>query len=1238
MAPAVPRIPANGHIPATSNSELASLDAAKFVTMDDRANLEDGKEATLSFGSHETKITDGDKLGDGVKKLTPFQAYVRVFTYSSTTDRVLMGIALVAALASGTAMAMLNLVLGDFIAVLGDFSGGEFDMGNFLDSVSRYALYFVYLGIARIFLVYVFSLLSTLSAYRITRNIRRAYLRAALSQEIAFFDQGDSGAIAAQATSNGALIQAGISEKLAQVFQTLATFIACFVIAFVVHWKLTAIIICIVPAIVILVGIGAVFDARIESQVLNVHAQAGSYAEGVLASVRTVKAFGLRSRLVDSFDSYLTQALHLGLKKNVIYGFMIAVHYFTTYAGMGLAFWQGINMYARGDIDSIGTVFTVLMSVLIAASMLSSVAPNIMAFTRAATAAAQLFSLIDRESNINPFSVDGEKPDSVTGSVELRGVNFTYPARPGTKVLDDFSLHVPAGKVTALVGASGSGKSTIIGLLERWYNPSSGSITLDDIPIEKLNLRWLRTNVRLVQQEPILFNGTVFENIANGLVGTKWEDAPREKQLELAKLAAEVSFAHQFIMDLPQGYDTRIGERGGMLSGGQKQRIAIARSVVSSPKVLLLDEATSALDPHAEGVVQQALDRASAGRTTIVIAHKLATIRHASNIVVMSKGSIVEQGTHQSLLTINGTYAKLVEAQNLSPASSSENSDFSSDSQSEDGVLDGSFVSKSPTEPNTSDQRKLEVLGSRDDFDSHKFFGAVSAILRVIKAAPELKFHFSLLFASSILAAAQFPGQALLLGHVMSVFNYTGPQMVTQGNFFALMFFVMGIGIALVYCVLGYTSNTVLNRKFRKEIFNSILRQDVQFFDREENTLGALASRLESHPQAILDLMGINIIIIFVALVSVVGCSIMGIIISWKLGLVVVFAGVPPMLLGGIVRLRIDAKLDRDNSKRFSSSAAIASEAILAIRTVSSLAIEEHILFSYMNQLDEAVHESTIPLIHAMIWNSLAQSADYFVLALGFWWGSTLSSRGEVTFYQFIVSFMGTFFAGQSAGQIFGFSSNITKGVNATNYLFWLKGLQPLITETPENHDRVPKNDVEDISFEAVKFCYPLRSDQNVLQGINLKIEAGEFVAFVGASGCGKSTMIALVARYYDPISGTIRIDGEPLPGLNPHEYRKQLALVQQEPFLYPGSIHENISLGLPEVQATGTQIEVACRNANIWEFICSLPDGLQTPCGASGSKLSGGQRQRLAIARALIRDPKVLLLDEATSALDTES
>jgi ATP-binding cassette subfamily B (MDR/TAP) protein 1 len=261
------------------------------------------------------------------------------------------------------------------------------------------------------------------------------------------------------------------------------------------------------------------------------------------------------------------------------------------------------------------------------------------------------------------------KLDKVDGTIRLKGIKRVYPSRPEVVVMDDVSLTIPAGKTTALVGASGSGKSTIIGLVERFYAPMEGTVYLDGVDISTLNLRWLRQQISLVSQEPTLFGTTIYENIRHGLIGTRWENEDAEQQRVLIYEAARKANAHDFITSLPEGYETNVGERGFLLSGGQKQRIAIARAVVSDPKILLLDEATSALDTKSEGVVQAALEVAAEGRTTITIAHRLSTIKDAHNIVVMSQGRIVEQGTHDDLLERRGAYYKLVTAQAIAAVS-----------------------------------------------------------------------------------------------------------------------------------------------------------------------------------------------------------------------------------------------------------------------------------------------------------------------------------------------------------------------------------------------------------------------------------------------------------------------------------------------------------------------------------------------------------------------------------------
>ncbi|KAF5489359.1 Leptomycin B resistance protein pmd1 [Colletotrichum siamense] len=1199
--------------------------------------------------SSSSASTDSSKHPDNTdeKKPSGFGGFLRVFRYGEPIDYVLETIGILAAVGSGVALAMMNLIIGNLMDIMSDPSTISANPDKFMAAVSKNALYFVYIGIARFATTYIYSALFTYVAFKLTRNVRRTYLQAALSQEISFFDHGTAGSIAMQATTNGKLIQSGIAEKLGLFFSSVSTFFAAFIIAFVSQWKLTLIIICIVPAIVLVSGAMAAIDSGFETKILQSNAQAGTYAESALGSIRAIKAFSLESRIMQKYSSYLDQSRVIGNKKSPIYGVMFGWQYFVVYAGMALAFWQGIAMIARKEVDGIGTVFTVLFSVIIASTSINGVAPHLMAFSRAATSASELFTLIDRKSNINPFDESGQVPRQVSGHIDIKGLTFSYPTRPDTRVLEDYSLRIPAGKVTALVGSSGSGKSTIIGLLERWYDPASGSISLDGINIRDLSLGWLRTTMRLVQQEPVLFNGTVFENIVNGLVGTPLENASREDQLQRVKEAAKVAFADEFISNLPEGYDTRIGERGGLLSGGQKQRIAIARSVISEPKILLLDEATSALDPHAEGIVQQALDSASKNRTTVVIAHKLVTIRNADNIVVMNKGKIVEQGKHDELVALGGNYAKLVKAQDLSVKEKG-----STDESSEDDSTEAAEPVQSLAKYDTEAAQRLVSFKDKEDFKLYKQTNLVHTIVKLIRSTSEIKMWYCSAFVVCVLGAAVYPGQTLLLSQVMDVF--TSSDMVKRGNFIALMYFVMSIGTLTVYYIMGWTTNVIaqtLSQKVRKGLLNGMLRQDLRFFDRAENTVGALNSRIDSMAQAILELMGFNVALAFLSFVNVVASSILAIAVSWKLGLVGVFAGMPPLLGAGFARIRIETKLDAEVDAKFSTSASLASETVSAIRTVSSLAIEKSVIQRYTNELDNAISSSTLPLFNMMIWFALTQSIEFFILALGFWWGSRLVSDGEINFSQFIISFMGVFFSGQAAGMIFSFSSSFTKANSAANYYFWLMGLEPTIQDTQENGDKGPPDGCSSYGFDNVQFSYPLAPDTRVLKGVTLKIDRGQFVAFVGASGCGKSTMISLLQRFYDPTSGTIIIDeSTPLTAISPRLYRNKLALVQQEPTLFPGSIRENIAAGIDlpteasdasdekAVLVDDSVIEAACRAANAWDFVSSLPEGLNTPCGQGGNQLSGGQRQRIAIARALVRDPSVILLDEATSALDTES
>jgi ATP-binding cassette subfamily B (MDR/TAP) protein 1 len=489
---------------------------------------------------------------------------------------------------------------------------------------------------------------------------------------------------------------------------------------------------------------------------------------------------------------------------------------------------------------------------------------------------------------------------------------------------------------------------------------------------------------------------------------------------------------------------------------------------------------------------------------------------------------------------------------------------------------------------------------------------------------------------------ASYPAQAILFSRVVQAFQLSPDRGIDQGDFYSLMFFIVAIGNLLVFATVGWVSNIVaqhVSRRYRLELFDLVLRQDMSFFDDEANASGALASNLSSYPTNMAELLGFNIMLIGINVVNILSSSILAIVVGWKLGLAVVFGALVPIVFSGYLRIRLEFKLEEDTGKRFSSSAALASEAVSAIRTVSSLALERHILDKYQNRLQGVALKSIKALIWTMFWYSLTQSISFLAMALGFWYGGRLISYGEYNSNQFFIVFIGVIFSGEAAAQFFSYTTSLTKSATAANYIFWLRRLKPAVQEdsTKPPFDNGKDEGPSHIQVQDVAFAYESRPHAKVLEGVDVDVRPGQFIALVGASGCGKSTMISLLERFYDPVYGRIACDGNNLQDVCPRKYRRDVALVQQEPVLYQGSVRDNIAMGV-ETEVIDAEVEAAAKQSNISEFIASLPEGFATMCGNRGTQLSGGQRQRITIARALIREPRLLLLDEATSALDTES
>ena len=1187
------------------------------------------------------------------KHISIFKLYCHI---SGTLEIILSVIAIIMTLGAGGANAAMNWIFGESansfslaaqIGVIKEIFGKElFDIVfNFImekkveplinDQIKDYLIIGAVMFVCNFLMMFLWSYLALRQLHWLKNN----YFKIILKQEQGWFDENNAFEFATKVQAQLEQIELGLGDRLGQFIMMLTELIAGFVCAFIASWKLTLILLTCFPFIIVGALIMSLTLKNLIVRSRKTFEMAGGVAEELLYNIKTVTSFANLDYEINRFGKLIDKVEKYDIKKSFISGISVGIIIFGIFVGYTVTLvyarklildnitpqntiLNGIYIDLEEENISIGEIQKVLFNIINAIVAIGQIAPNIQVIKASCSASSDYFTLYERKPKIYE-SEKNLKPDRdiIKGSIEFKNIKFIYPSDKAQRpILDGLNLEIEAGKKVAFVGESGCGKSTTVNLIERLYDPVEGQILIDGIDIKEFNIEYLRNLIGYVQQEPVLFNKSIRDNLIFG----------REKVIkelgnidELMEKACEEAYIKDFILRNPDKYDYVVGVKGNKLSGGQKQRIAIARAILTKPKILILDEATSALDNQSEKEVQEALDNISKSNvTTLIIAHRLSTIKNADVIYALKKGQVVEKGTHQELLNKNGYYASLVKSQIGTEDNHKEIEKIKNFKKS---------ISKKLSSKYSQILEHEEIKKEENIITNQKIEVKFKEILELLS---DYKLDLVIGTIGGFLYGAGTPLAGLFFGKTMVALS---PQDIKIIKREGLKWSLLHLGIA----VLGGLSiflkswkleslGAVITSKMRKRVFKKYLELDLQFFDQDYNTPGSLLTKLS------IDTTKISVIVlsVFGSIISSVGgiivSIVLGMIFDWRLALIST-AFLPFTLFFTVFKAYFRANGSQSNYDLKIEAGSIISECVISTKTIFSFNFQQKAVDIYSSILEKENNG----ILKKGIFSGLLFGIGIFITfacRAVLMKCSYLFIKNQTLNYEDMMCALNCLLTMGGICHSLMLLAELPKAREAFRSLFRiLRTPSEIIAFEDINKDKqFPSEFKGKIEFKNVTFAYPTKPENIILNNLSLTINPGQHAALVGFSGSGKSTIIQLIERYYDPIEGDVFIDDINVKDYNLFKLRKKIGLVSQEPVLFKRSVYENILYG--KLDAKENEVIEAAEKAAINKFFKNEQKGKKN------ETVSGGEKQRLAIARAFLKDPSILLLDEATSALDKES